>query len=399
LIVTEDGSSGANERHRCLFVNRVRFHQGLRSSQSREVTVALRTIYCDESGFTGYNLLDPLQPVFAVASADIAEHRAAGILRDSFPRYQGAEFKFSNIWGSKNRAGLLRFAAHLQEFADVSFIYMADKRFAVLTKMVDFLIEPYITHAGYDFYDDGFCWKYSNYIHFGLTQFGPPELLEALLRHYQQFSRNPTEASLSALQTRLRFMAASSDERVRIFLEQMAFGAELFSRFHDLATFKGSDELQTTTMIAVVSHWRQNHPEDFAIVHDASSNFLRDKEMWERITNNNVPRQLHRGGDGTYVEFPLRVLSTAAMDSKDSQSIQFCDLLAGIATKHFSARTEGEDRRFMNELINAGLHHVTYNGIRPQTVFPDQIPPKRLTGPDIIDQMTEIIFGPHHESR
>ena len=94
--------------------------------------MAVRTIYCDESGFTGYNLLDPVQPVFAIASADIAEGRAAAVLRDSFPRYQAHEFKFSNIWSSKNRAGFLRFAAHLQEFANSSFIYIADKRFAVL---------------------------------------------------------------------------------------------------------------------------------------------------------------------------------------------------------------------------------------------------------------------------
>ena len=73
----------------------------------------MRTIYCDESGFTGYNLLDPRQPIFAVASASIDEQRAEAILRESFPNYQGAEFKFSNVWGSKNRAGLLKFVGYL----------------------------------------------------------------------------------------------------------------------------------------------------------------------------------------------------------------------------------------------------------------------------------------------
>lgn len=36
----------------------------------------MKTIYCDESGFTGYNLLDPAQPVFAIASACIEEGEA-----------------------------------------------------------------------------------------------------------------------------------------------------------------------------------------------------------------------------------------------------------------------------------------------------------------------------------
>lgn len=357
-----------------------------------------RTLYCDESGFTGYNLLDPVQPVFAVASADIDEQRAKEILADSFPRYQGREFKFSNIWGSaKNRAGLLKFAGHLSAFADLSYIYMADKRFTVLTKIVDFLIEPFITDAGYDFYDDGFCWKYANYIHFGFTQFAPPELLDALLKNYQTFSRDPTPVGLATLRGQLKIMATSAPEEVRIFLEQMELGARLFYNYHDLREFAGSDEIQTTTMIAVVSYWRQKYPEDFAVVHDASSNFLRSREMWERITNNNVPKQMHRQGDGSFVEFPLRVVSTTAMNSQDSRSIQFCDVLAGLATRHFSPRTEGDDREFLDQVIDAGLKNITYNGIRPATVFPDQIPPKRLTGPDVVDQMASIIRGAHND--
>ena len=121
--------------------------------------------------------------------------------------------------------------------------------------------------------------------------------------------------------------------------------------------------------------------------------------MWDRITNSNVPSQMHRVGDGSFVEFPLRVVSTVAVDSKDSRSVQFCDMLAGLAMRHSSPRTEGDDRKFMDDVIDAGLKDVTYNGIRPDHIFPDQIPPKRLKGPDIVDQMTGIIFGPHNEGR
>src|SRR5271157_1191223 len=107
-----------------------------------------RTIYCDESGFTGYNLLDPNQPIFAVASADISMQQAENILRESFPNYRGLELKFSKIWGSKSMGGLVKFVGHLRTLQDLSFVYMIDKRFAVLTKIVDFLIEPYFTDTG-----------------------------------------------------------------------------------------------------------------------------------------------------------------------------------------------------------------------------------------------------------
>jgi hypothetical protein len=268
-----------------------------------------------------------------------------------------------------------------------------------LTKIVDFLIEPHFSNAGYDFYDDGFCWKYCNYIHFGLTHFAQPELLDALLTHYQAFSRDPTPESLARLRTQLKIMASSVDEPVQIFFEQMELGARMFHNYYNLENFRSSHELQMTAMLAVVGHWRQRHPENFAIVHDASSNFLRSKDIWDRITNNNVPAQLHRLGDGSFVEFPLRVVSTAEADSKYSRSIQFCDILAGLATRHFNPRTEGNDRKFINDLLDAGLKDFTYNGIRPSHIFPDPIPPKRLIGPDIVDDMTRIIFGPHNRER
>lgn len=134
----------------------------------------LRTIYFDKSGFTGYNLLDADQPVFAVASADIADLRAEAILRSSFPHNHADEFHFTRIWRSaRQREGLRAFCRNLHEVADTSFCYATNKRFAVLTKIMDFLVEPIVTSAGFDFYDEGFCWRYSNYVHFGLTQFAP----------------------------------------------------------------------------------------------------------------------------------------------------------------------------------------------------------------------------------
>lgn len=352
-----------------------------------------RTIFFDESGYTGYNLLDPAQPIFSIASADIAEERAGEILRASFPKYQGDEFHFTNIWRSRNRDGLRSFCNHLHEVADLSFCYVTDKRFAVLTKIMDYLVEPAITDAGYDFYDEGFCWKYSNYVYFGLTQFAPPELLDSLLRFYQEFSRNPTHDSLSTLCFRLRMMASSVDDQLHIFLDQMAMGAELFERYNNLADFRSTNNLQTSTMIAVIGHWRQSHPEDFAVVHDASSTFLRDRDMWEAVTGTENPDVALKAGDGSFVEYPMRVISTEAMDSRDSRSIQFCDILAGLAAKHFNPNLAEDERAFMNELIDEGLGNISSNRNVPGTEFPVRIPPKELQGPDVVDQMAEMLRG------
>lgn len=47
--------------------------------------MTVKTLYFDESGFTGYNLLDPVQPIFAVASADSEEGQASEVSSTIFP--------------------------------------------------------------------------------------------------------------------------------------------------------------------------------------------------------------------------------------------------------------------------------------------------------------------------
>ncbi len=351
----------------------------------------IKTLFFDESGFTGYNLLDPSQPIFVVASSDLEPAAAEDILRQSFPKYRGDEFKFTNIWRTNNRGGLIEFGRNAKALEKSAFAWMTDKRFAVLTKMVDFLIEPQTTAAGYDFYADGYCWKYANYIHYGLTEFGTPELYESLVTGYQAFSRKPSRETLLQLQVGLRTMAESIEGPHQLFLEQMADGAEMFERFSDLDNFASSDELHVTSMIATVAHWRKFYSEDFAAVHDASAHFFRHRETWEKVTGTGAPAGLHQSGDGTSVEFPLRVISTQAVDSKDNSSVQFCDVLAGLFAKQFNKRIEGDDRKLLQDVVAAGLGELRFNGVRPSAVFPD-FPPRRLDGPDAVDKMREVIF-------
>jgi hypothetical protein len=184
--------------------------------------VTVETLYFDESGYTGYNLLDPAQPMFAIASTDVSPNDAETILRESFPKYGGSEYKFTNIWRSNNRKGLIEFGGRLAPLGERAFSWMMDKQFVVLTKIVDFLIEPFVTNAGYDFYADGFCWKC-----------------------WAQIS--------------------------------------------------------SPNMVASVAHWRRTYADDLEVVHDATANFFRCRETWERMTNADVPRQLLSRGDGTTV--------------------------------------------------------------------------------------------------
>ncbi len=361
--------------------------------------MSARTIYFDESGFTGTNLLDGNQPNFAVASTVVDPKDAIEILRESFPSYRGQEFKFSNIWRSRrHRERLSEFARRMSMSSKLVFVYWVNKRFAVLCKIIDFLVEPIFTRAGYDFYADGFSLKFANFMHFGLTQVAKDGLYSEILHAYQRFSRTPSEATLRLLQQELRTLIADAGEPMSSLLDPVSTGADWFMLHSNLDTFASTDDVQLTSVMRSVAHWRSMYSDDFRVVHDDSSNFFRQRHLWERLSSRDVPNQLLRAADGMEIQFPLRVMSTVVADSKKNYAVQLCDILAGLTVHSLECKT-GDDRVLLEKVVTAGFGEIPCGGIEPGTDFPDDIGPKPLTGPDAIDQVTEIIFGRHHNRK
>lgn len=350
-----------------------------------------RAVYFDESGYTGGALLDPVQPLFCVASSLVGDSEAEGILRRAFPGYAAQEFKFQQLWRrDKTRGQLPALATELHAVQDRLFLWVIDKRFCVLTKLIDFLVEPVFHDMGRDFYKNGHAAKFSNYIHSGFAVVGSPELYEATIRPYYEFSRDPTEERLQELQRRLGLMATSGPKEMRFFYEMALKGARDFHRNCDITTFKDTFEIQLTSVLASVGYWRHLIPDDLELFHDASNNFFNQSSLWEAITADDVPAQFHPVANAPPMEFPLRVVSTKAKDSKESFAIQLCDVLAGLAVKFARERARDPGSGLVKDILDAGFGDLTYNGIRPGVDFPSG-PPEVLDGPDVVDQLMAII--------
>lgn len=190
-----------------------------------------KELYFDESGFTGYNLLDTTAPIFVEASTDIGNEEAEHILRSAYPTYKGDEFHFSNFWRQRRKRPLTAFAREIGPYARRIKGFTIDKRFCVLTKALDFLVEPIYRAAGHDWYANGYCSRYVNFAFWGVCQEGSPELYDAIVTAWQRFSRAPSEATLQDIQVLFRIMANSLPEGPDLIAKQLAIGAELFTHF------------------------------------------------------------------------------------------------------------------------------------------------------------------------
>jgi len=346
------------------------------------------SIYIDESGYTGYNYLDERQPIFVMASSDIDPTAAEEILKNSFPKYQASEYKFSNIWNSTNQKHLFDVFQNIEKLEGKLFVYVIDKYFAVLVKMVDWLIEPQITNAGYDFYKNAYNRKLVNHIHFGLTEIEQINILPKMVVDYQEFSRRPNLDNLQKLQQRLEvYRDKVSNIENRQYLHMMRFGVEQLPK-ERIDEFKSTNELHLTTMLAIISWWRKQSDKDFMVYHDESSNFNRGIDDWYAITNPHVKPFLHPLGDGSYVQYPLRVKETYSVNSQDNYSIQLSDIVAGVFSKIFSKNNKPLQVELLNKIRS--ITSVSLDGVLPGTDFPEN-GPELKNGSDAVDNIANLI--------
>jgi len=107
------------------------------------VADAVVEIACDESGFSGTNLLDPATPVITHASVDLSTGDAAGLiaaLRSGF-RFSLNEFKSGQFLRGPRAGEALEW--FLTALSGRAHVHLVDKEYFLVTRIVDLLLaEP-----------------------------------------------------------------------------------------------------------------------------------------------------------------------------------------------------------------------------------------------------------------
>ncbi|NEK18149.1 DUF3800 domain-containing protein [Rhizobium leguminosarum] len=346
----------------------------------------MSTIFFDESGQTGAQLRDIQQPYFCIGSTDLSNEASQDILSACFPRQTVGEIKAQNLLRrATGRRQFVTFcealAAHPERFCFVKI----HKRFSVLSKMVDNLVEPYIRAAGYDFYKNDYGRRFANSAYFAFDQLLARDLSDRLLDQYNDFARAPDRRTLVPLQATLVEALEDAPRGTELFLDLMSQGAQHFEDLHDIEQFRGSNEIHVTAIIRCMAHWQAHSESPFKVVHDESIHFFENSRGWHAMTDPQMRAQILTVGDKT-LSLPISVVETVPAKSHESASLQLCDLLAGFLTRFASPNLDEEHRRFLQEAISAGLGTVSIFPVEAGYDFVSG-EPARADGPDIIDQI------------
>lgn len=108
-------------------------------------------IYCDEAGYTGYNLLEENQPFFVYAALDVEEDQAAKFIDSILKKYKlQGEPKGANWVKSKN--GRSAITELFETFSDQVRIVFHHKKYALACKYYEYVFEPTISDYNGAFY-------------------------------------------------------------------------------------------------------------------------------------------------------------------------------------------------------------------------------------------------------
>ncbi|AOO82213.1 DUF3800 domain-containing protein [Bosea vaviloviae] len=351
------------------------------------------TIYFDESGQTGTNLLDRDQPFFAIGSTDLAEEEATGMLARHFGSRQGKELKANRLLGqARGRRECLPFLDELGGHAERVCGARIHKRFTVVAKMVDHLVEPVIRDRGYDFYAGDYAAKFANTTYLAFDSLLPSPDADRLMGLYHEFAREPDQAGLSRLHHALRSVHETAQGICRVPLALMIEGSADFEPFADPEGFSDTNDVHVTAVVQCMGHWQSRHAGPFDVVHDESVHFFRRSHQWRRITDPALAPEIIQVGDRS-MKLPIAVISTESARSHESASLQVCDLVAGIIGRFRQDEPPGPIREFYEAAIASGLGRISVFPVEPGTEFVSGMP-AIAQGPDAIDRIVMAVNRP-----
>lgn len=353
--------------------------------------VNTKTIFFDESGNTGPNLLDPQQKFFSVGSTDLTENESHDILQKHFPRHVGKDIKFKKLFRDKsNYKDLIDFAETVGQQPTRYFCFLIDKKFALLCRLIDWLVEPLFHDRGYDWYKDDYGRSWANLFHLAFRMLNDNEaLLAEVTGLYADLVMEPSLPLLETMKRRYRDLAEANPQNVGEFMSYVAEGADKFGEDYSLDDIKNQTDIHVSALVSSVGWWRSRHSVDFDIIHDQSTYFFKRQGIWDMITSRAASNAVVYVGQKS-IQFPLRVNSTTEGSSERLSSLQICDLIGGFVARSKADNLSVEQKRVVDKMIEVGFGRIGFDCIEPGDLYATGMPPL-ADGPDAVDQIAMAV--------
>lgn len=284
----------------------------------------MECFYIDESGYTGFDLLNPEQRFQGATAVAISDDEAARLIREHFPRLQAPELKYHAL---ARRPGYRQPLMDLQRAVLAQHkcvTYICDKRFLLLM-FLDYAVEPYYYERDVDFYEDGQNYALASLLYtIGPTLLGK-EAFDALLAAFQRAAKEKSPEALTALVMAARRL---NWQELPEALGPLALASpECLSA---IATPGVSTDAAIVVLQSLISRMEVMAEASYRVEHDQSKNLLTYHDMLQRYIDHQDEVEF-RLTQIAGIRFPLKLSSVTQIDSKTSPAVQIADVMIGAA--------------------------------------------------------------------
>lgn len=280
----------------------------------------------DESGYTGFDLLNAEQRFQGAAAIAISDEDAARLIKEHFPKLQAEELKYRAL--SRRPANHPRLIALLRDLLSghKCVTYICDKRFLLVMMFVEFGVEPYYHARGFNFHEDGQHYAMGSM----LTMAGPALLgaaeFDAMLQAFQRAMKEKSRESLQALVT------ATRRTRWQKMPEVLGPLAKYADRdcLSEIAAPGSSTDAAMVVLQALISRMEVMADGAYRVEHDQSKNLATYHDLLQQLIEHKNEIEF-RASPIASLKFPLQLREVRQVDSKNSPAVQLADVMIGAA--------------------------------------------------------------------
>ncbi len=288
-----------------------------------------QTIYFDESGYTGNNLLSPDQPAFVYASVAIDPSDAFRLHSEMVSRFQikGKELKGRKLVKYEN--GRTAISWLLSKCRDIACIVVANKKYALAGKFFEYIFEPVLKENNSLFYAVGFHKFIANlmYVFFESKN----EYTEDILDEFESLMRTQNLDVLERLLTPTDMAIKFSDPLGQILTFAICHKDKIKEEIDSLSGINGISrwvlELTTTSLFWTLSLWSE-HFDVMEVYCDKSEPLESQQELFNTMIGRKDRIYMKLGSEPehalTYnLKDPIKFI-----DSQQSPGVQIADVLS-----------------------------------------------------------------------
>jgi hypothetical protein len=280
-------------------------------------------LFVDESGYTGFDLLNAQQQFQGAAAIRITDFEAENLIKKHFPKSKSQELKYRNLAKKeKNWNALIDLQKDiLSNYLSLS--YVCNKKYLLILMFLDIAVEPFYFERGIDFYENGNNYSIASLLYYAAPSLWGKKQFDNVIHLFQHAVKTKTDIAVQSLIQSIKLLRWEELPECwgPLALEDSECIKSIKSEYADT-------DAAFIVLFSLVSRIEIITENKYEVVHDKSRNLLQYNLKLKKLITHDKDIEFTQT-KLTRIKFPLKLCKVSQIDSKVSAGVQLSDILIG----------------------------------------------------------------------